>query len=193
MIYLNGIRLLDDSDLKNTTANENLAYGEALPKTGIDFSKFQGKTTKMVSFASSNDWSYIAFQLNTKFKKGDIVTISATGNLTVNPKNQSKYKVAIFDSGISTCFTTAETNLPTGKHASTTFVLDQPTNADCVALIYCGNAGQSQGNTLTITDFKVERGTIATAYAPSPLDIAMQSDITNLQNQINQLKSKLGG
>lgn len=40
---------------------------------------------------------------------------------------------------------------------------------------------------------KLEYGSIATKWSPAPEDYAMQSDVIKLQDQINQLKSKLGG
>lgn len=42
-----------------------------------------------------------------------------------------------------------------------------------------------------ISSFKAELGTIKTSWSPAPQDMATKSDVTSLQDQINQLKNQI--
>lgn len=192
--YINGHKLVTGDDLVKFPLNENLAYG--VPNYGLGTSNLHGNSTSSISFSSQGDWSYLGFNLNAKFKKGDLVTFSALGNLTSNPNNQRQYKISIFDSSISNSQIDGDPLLTLGSRNSVTAMINQdtPIDTNLVVLIYCGMPGHSTGNAITVSNIKVERGSVATGYAPSPLDyLANKSDVTSLQEQINQLKSKLGG
>lgn len=193
-LYADGSKLA----LAKDVANENLVYGNPYD---LDSDSILNGNTKSVSFSAPNgtsdNWHYIHFNLASSFKKGDVITISAIGNLTGSQSADGYFKTTVFSSDFSTCFDDAPDDNPlkSGELCSKTIVFnaDSNPNNQPVLLFYAGLAGKTYGNTLSLKNIKAERGSIATPWIPSSNDIVMQSDVASLQDQINQLKSKVGG
>ena len=192
-LYADGSKLA----LAKDVANENLAYGNPYD---LNSASILNGNTKSVSFSANNgtsdNWHYIHFNLASSFKKGDVITISVIGNLTGSQSADGYFKTTVFSSDLSTCFDDNQEGNPlkSGGLCSKTIVFnaDGDPNNPPILLLYAGLAGTTGGNTLSLKNIKVERGSIATPWIPSSNDIVMQSDVASLQDQINQLKSKVG-
>lgn len=192
-IFIGGDKIAFSKDV----ANENLAYGNPY---NLNNGSILNGNTKSVSFSAntgtSDNWHYIHFNLASSFKKGDVITISAIGNLTGSQSADGYFKTTIYSSDISTCFDDNEEGNPlkSGELCSKTIVFNADSNPNNppILMFYAGLAGKTSGNTLSLKNIKAERGSIATPWIPSSNDIVMQSDVASLQDQINQLKSKVG-
>lgn len=181
---------------KEDIINPNLAYGVAKQS---DNEKALGTVHDFTlsSKGDTDNWTFCIILLKTTIHKGDIFTISAFGTLTGPNAADGNYKASIYSSDTSHSFDpTGDTVfLKSGIRSSKTFVAnaDSDPNNPPVLLIYSGKAGSTGQNSIHVQNVKVERGAIATPWIPSPLDYAIKPDIDNLQDQINQLKNKLGG
>lgn len=191
MQFLNGQRLLTESD----KVNPNLLYG---PLLDAKFDSWNKGNTKLAQFTADveNNWCFYIFKTNAHFKKGEALTISANATLT-GPKAGNYYKATLFSSDIQNCYDdNADTSLlMNGKYSSKTIIANAASdpNNPVILLVYSGVASQTGGNTITVTDIKLEKGSIATPWIPSEKDIVMSSDMNALSARISALESKIGG
>lgn len=188
--YANG----DKIALAKDVANENLAYGIPFVINNPS-NTFNGSTQSVTNSATSDNdnWHYFSFKTVPSFKKGDVITISAIGYLTGKQVKDGNYKATIYNTDLSTCYDDTENSifLKSGKLSSKTFIAnaDSDPNNPPILMFYTGIAGSCGGNTLTIKNAKAEKSSIATPWIPSINDIAKQSDVTSLQDKINNLFS----
>lgn len=180
MIYANSHKLIDDSDWKNTNAGTNLLTGSQSWK---NFSFF-GNATKTEQ----------------KYRNGTIVKISSpTMNNSaqmLNLPHTTLLSWSIYAKADSSNVKLhTELNGGGGK-------ADIPLTQDWKRYSFNGysdNLGAlllwkaSGDGSIYLALPKIELGSIATQWSLAPQELATQSDITSLQDQINQLKSKLGG
>lgn len=189
-LYADGSKLA----LAKDVANENLAYG--VPFVVNDSRQvFNGSTQSVTNSATSDNdnWHYFSFKVVPSFKKGDAITISAIGYLTGKQVKDGNYKATIYNIDLSTCYddTADSVFLKSGQLSSKTFIAnaDSDPNNPPILMFYTGIAGSCGGNTLTIKNAKAEKSSIATPWISSIKDIAKQSDVTGLQDKINNLFS----
>lgn len=171
----------------NSKVGENLAYGY--------FNKGTNSNTLEASWTAPSDSSldHAEIKINGSFSKGEQVTISAYISIISN-QDITGIKAELYDANYTSFDDNEDGNLLIpNKWSSKTITAKQDFSASMKLLIYAGGPTNTQGNTIHIYNLKVERGAIATPWIPSPLDYAIKPDIDNLQDQINQLKSKLGG
>lgn len=171
----------------NSKVGENLAYGY--------FNKGTNSNTLEASWTAPSDSSvdHAEIKINGSFSKGEQVTISAYISIISN-QDITGIKAELYDANYTSFDDNEDGNLLIpNKWSSKTITAKQDFPASMKLLIYAGGPTNTQGNTIHIYNLKVERGAIATPWIPSPLDYAIKPDIDNLQDQINQLKSKLGG
>lgn len=175
---------------KEDIINPNLAYGVV---KSSDLSAVYGNT-QQASFTSPSDNNYCfsKTKLYGNFKKGDVVTISAFGNLTGKNAQDGYYKATIYNSDTSYCYDDNSESifLTQGMWSSKQVVFNADTdpNNPPVLLFYCGKPGSTSNNTIVLNRIKVERGSVATQWCPAPEDYAMKSDLDALKAEIEQLK-----
>lgn len=171
----------------NSKVGENLAYGY--------FDKGTNSNTLEASWTAPSNSSvdHAEIKINGSFSKGEQVTISAYISIISN-QDITGIKAELYDANYTNFDDNEDGNLLIpNKWSSKTITAKQDFQAPMKLLFYAGGPTNTQGNTIHIYNLKVERGAIATPWIPSPLDYAIKPDIDNLQDQINQLKSKLGG
>lgn len=189
-LFGGGARFLTEKDMANTNVGVNLAYGVV---RSSDLSTIYGNT-RQASFAASSNNCYSATKLYGNFKKGDVVTISAFGNLTGQNVKDGFYKATIYDSNASYCYDGDEDRIfltqGTWSSKQVVFNADTDPNNPPMLLLYCGLAPSTANNTIVLNGIKVERGSVATQYSPAPQDLVLKSDLDALKNEIEQLKQK---
>lgn len=171
----------------NSKVGENLAYGY--------FDKGTNSNTLETSWTapSNSSLDHAQIKINGSFSKGEQVTISAYISI-ISDQDITGIKAELYDANYTSFDDNEDGNLLIpNKWSSKTITAKQDFAAPMKLLLYAGGPTNTQGNTIHIYNLKVERGAIATPWIPSPLDYAIKTDIDNLQDQINQLKSKLGG
>lgn len=171
----------------NSKVGENLAYGY--------FNKGTNSNTLEASWTAPSDSSvdHAEIKINGSFSKGEQVTISAYTSIISN-QDITGIKAELYDANYTNFDDNEDGNLLIpNKWSSKTITAKQDFQTPMKLLFYAGGPANTQGNTIHIYNLKVERGAIATPWIPSPLDYAIKPDIDNLQDQINQLKNKLGG
>lgn len=191
-IFVNQKELAEKKDI----VNPNLAYGALFDAHNNVVST---ASTKELSFSTSKDQNYAfnIFRLDTSFKKGDHLTISASADLTGDQINDGFYKASIFNGNYSKCYDDNQDSqwLKAGEFSSKTITVNGDSDASNppIVLIYAGIAGQTGGNTITIKNLKVEKGTNATAWVPAEKDMVMQSDFDTLRARVDALSKQIGG
>ena len=178
----------DDGNVPIKIGGTNLAHDTILDLSGVD--KNYGNT-KNFSFTAPSDsnWNFVKIPLDVTFKKGDIFTISFDSTLTGSQVKDGWLKTTIFNNDLSCCYDDNQDTvyIKSGNPGSKTIVVNadsDPSNPP-FALVYAGVAGSTGGNTLTVENFKIERGNIPTDYSLPLGEISTEADITNLQNVVN--------
>lgn len=180
----------DEFAKKKDIINPNLAYENVVNNNS---SQTFGTSKKASFTADSNNYFYAKIKLNLSIKKGDTFTISALGNLSGQQAGDGSYKVAVFTSDASTRFDTDSNYLKSGTRTSKTFTATTNSSKQPFLFIYPGVPGKTANNTLEIQEIKVEHGSIATSYVPAVEDLVLKSDYESLKEEIDQIKSKMGG
>lgn len=189
-IFVDKQRLLTEKDMANTNAGVNLAYGNFWTSASNDIVG----NTRQASATASVNYFHTANRLNGNFKKGDVVTISAFGNLTGPNAKDGYYKATIFNSNYTHCYDDNQDSilLNQGMRSSKQVVFNADTDPSHppILLFYPGTGGSTAGNTIVLNEVKVERGSVATQYSPAPQDLVLKSDLDALKAEIEQLKQK---
>lgn len=187
-VFVDKQRLLTEEDMANTNVGVNLAYGDLFTANSYN----SCGNTRQASATASGNFFHTVTMLNGNFKKGDVVTISAFGNLTGPNVKDGYYKATIFNSDYSVCYDDNQDSilLSQGMWSSkqVVFNADSDPNKPPLLLLYPGLAPSTVGNTLMLNGIKVERGSVATQYSPAPQDLVLQSDLDSLKAEIEQLK-----
>ena len=189
-IFGGGARFLTEKDMANTNVGVNLAYGNFWTSASNDII---GNTRQASATASAN-YFHTANRLNGNFKKGDVVTISAFGNLTGQNVKDGYYKATIFNSDYTHCYDDNQDRilLKQGMRSSKQVVFNADTdpNNPPLLLFYPGTVRSTAGNTIVLNEVKAERGSIATQWSPALEDLVLKSDLDALKAEIEQLKQK---
>lgn len=194
-IFVNGKKVIDENDWKNTNIGTNLISGPVFSNTLIP----QSGNSKDFTFSAPKkfDWTFQLFPLNCSFKKGDIFTISAFATLT-GSNNNGLYKASILSRDYQIVYDpNADTDwLKAGQVCSKTITVnaDSDPNNPPYLSIYSGVAGSTGGNTIHVQNLKIEHGSIATQWSPAPEDLVLKSDFDALKAKVDSLtKSQNGG
>lgn len=179
MIYLDGNRLVDDTDWKNTVIWNNLIKDSTtwsnsfnLTDTKKNGEKYNGGQILELDGIGS---SHGAIYTNTPMHQ--LVTFS------VYAKSDDASFHFEFFGGVGS--TTVIVN-----KSWTRYTFTATHNGPYPNMFLWKDSGTKP---LYLALPKMEFGSKATPWSPALEDFATQSDVINLQDQINQLKSKLGG
>lgn len=198
MIYLNGEKILSKNEYDTTRVGANLIKGSALTN------KSASNWTKADNNVKVN-WTDSSLQLlsgdlmqNINVNPNTTYTFSFNlGYLDIQPNSQSGfYFVEMSNIGVN-CqpYQDHQCTYQNGKiiNGPGTHTFTFQTQNDCHYLQMCIRYNGKDSNGFILNRAKLEVGGVATIWTPSVDDYAMLSDVINLQNQINQLKDKLGG
>lgn len=179
-LMYDGNKLTTKNDIK---FHENLV---SAPKNFvIDKDHFGGylADTK-VSGGANNPW--YAFKINKDLLTGDKISVSFVVDSLINDNNVSF--IIYNNSQFHAISKQADIVLNNGK-AKNVFTIDEDCN-DSILIIWAGSSGANDSSKLVAHDLMVEIGATFHDYCPA---FAFRSDINSLQDQINQIKSKMGG
>ena len=131
----------------------------------------------------SGNYTYVKFPINGQpIKQGDVFTLSA--NVDTSSLVGNEVTVSFYNDAVSTTYTGwVHLTVNNGRIEGKLTVNASGNNkTDAVLLIYSGKAGTTAGSVVTISNLKLERGTVATDWTPAPEDteaeIAQVSDET---------------
>lgn len=194
-LFIENTELLTKHEYDSTRIGENLIKGSALGANDAQYwlSTNNTQVTWGDDFTLKQDdiMQYIPVKPNT------IYTFSWCLNwLDTSSKDTGFYFVEEKSKDLPTnkyvdhryTFDLGKIENSAGLHAFT-FTTQSDCNLLCMHIRYIGISPYG----FKITKPKLEIGSVATPWCISREDYAKQSDISGLQDQINQLKSKLGG
>lgn len=130
---------------------------------------------------SKQGWKHLSMYSN--LETGQQYTFSS--EVTVNVGKADKICVNTYNPNDGSTTLVSDRPIVNGKIEYTfTAVKDFP-----VLLVYAGTMGGTQGNKITFHHYQLEKGNKATDWSPAPEDLASQTQITTLNNLINQKAS----
>lgn len=198
MIYLNGEKLLSKNEYDATRVGANLIKGSALTnKSASNWTKGDAPvkvnwTDSALHLLSGDLLQNINVNPNTTYTFSFVL-----GYLDIEANSESGFYFVEMSNIGQNCqpYKDNQYTYQNGKIVNVaglhTFTFR--TSSDCHYLqIHIRYTGKNT-NGFILSKAKLEAGEVATIWTPSVDDYAMLSDVTNLQDQINQLKSKLGG
>lgn len=123
-----------------------------------------------VSGTATSQWTYKVFTIyDLPFIQDETVWVNA--KITVHSGSITALSVIFFNSALTTPYATYQPTLTNGKIS---FKLTVPSalasKTDAVLLVYAGLHGACTGNAITVSELKVEKGTVATDWTPAPED-----------------------
>ena len=124
------------------------------------------------SGTATSQWTYKVFPIyGLPLVLNEPICVNA--KVTVNSGTVTSISVLFFNSALSTQYTGFQPTITNGKIS---FKFNVPSGlaakTDAKLLIYAGVAGACTGNAITVSEVKLERGTVATDYSPAPEDTA---------------------
>lgn len=128
-------------------------------------------------------WKFNTYYFTEQPKNGDIITISALGELT-GKGDLSKYHVTVYDETYTEERAIKAGDLIPGKRDRVTLQLKDnyaDESKKSVLLIYSGIPSDTQGKKLTVHHLMVEKGRIAHDWTPAPEDIEEKVDTQTLE------------
>lgn len=194
-LFIENTELLTKHEYDSTRIGENLIKGSALGAGDAQYwlTKNDTKVTWGNDFTlMQNDiMQHIPVKPNTTYTFSWILNyLDITSKDTGFYFAEEKRKNVSTDKYVDHRYTFDLGNI---KNVAGLHVFTFTTQSDCnLLLMYIRYIGSSPDG-LKISQPKLELGSVATPWCLAHEDYAKQSDISGLQDQINQLKSKLGG
>ncbi|MCI9596682.1 MAG: tail fiber domain-containing protein [Firmicutes bacterium] len=116
---------------------------------------------------NSNTWNQLRFDLSDRITSGTELTISF--DYAISPA-ASYITIYIYKSTTeNTNYVHVPISTASGKFKHT-FTVENTFDATYDLIIYAGHAGTDTGKTLTVSNVKLEKGSVATAWSPAPED-----------------------
>lgn len=192
--FVNKNELLTRDEYDSTRVGLNLIRGSEMTKSSSyawETSGAQAVWTDHLQVLKNDVMQYIIVKPNTTYTFSfvlDYLDVAArdTGFYFVEQKSMNTNTDEYKDNQYS--FVSRKIKNTAGLY-SYTFVTGPQCKLLQMRIRYLGN----DSNGLMIRRVKLEEGSAVTQWIPSLDDYAKQSDMISLQDQINQIKSKMGG
>lgn len=166
---------------------EQLAYLE-VRSIGIGGRNLLRNSNRLIQSATTNDYAYTPFTPTVGLKPNTNYVFSVDNSEIIPNASSTGFTVYLFDKTIKNARNKLTIPISNTRQTISFKTTSEVTDTD-VLLIYVGIHGSTSNKTITLNNFKLEEGDVATAWSMAPED--QMEYIDSVNNYVQELEQSL--